>query len=974
MRGCVACLAGVLVVFTAAIAAADVGDYIGKPVSTVRLAIEGRPSSDLKLRQIVEPQLGRPLSMLDVRESIIHLYSTGRFEDVRVSAEEAAGAVALRYDLIPQHPVERIRLTGVAGVPGVDDARLRRSVTDRYGPSPPSGRAADIARLLQEQLRQRGFLHAGVTSDLQVMHAPDSATLVFTIDPGPRTRIGTLHVVGNPGLPAQKLYDRLGLAPDAPYEADVLAERIERYRQDQRRQGFFEARLTPSISLADGDRVAHVTLEASQGPRVRVVFSGDPLSGAEREDLVPIAREGSVDEDVLEDASRAIQSHLRAQGYRDATAAHMRSESNGELIITFCVQRGPQYRVAAVEVTGNASIPAEVLRPQLRLTVGEPFASAQLETDLRFIEELYRRRGFALARAQPVIEPAPTADAAHQQVVVRIQVTEGVQTLVASVRIDGNESVEETLLRDGLGLQPGQPFYLTQLALDQDAIQLQYANRGFPGATVESNPGISADGASADVVFTVREGPRIVIDHVLIAGNTRTKNEIIERELELKAGQPLGLDALIESQRRLAALGLFRRTRITEVAHGDETMRDVLVTVEESPATVIGYGGGLEVGQRVGTDQTTGVATEQFEIAPRAFFEVGRRNLFGKNRSVNVFTRISLSNKDASQTAEYGFSEYRVLATFREPRVFNTRADAFLTGTIEQQKRTSFNFARHALSAEMTRRLTSRVGIGGSYQLQRTELFDEQIQPQDQLLVDRLFPQLRLSSFSASIVEDGRDDPLNPTTGRYLSANGQLAARRIGSEVGLAKSYLTGQLFRRLPGTDNVVFAGSARLGMAVGFARQVFVQDADGNFITGPDGELVTETLKDLPASERFFAGGDTTVRGFALDQLGTPETIDENGFPIGGNAVVIFNGELRVPVFGGFGVVAFMDSGNVFARTGDLDLAELRSTAGFGIRYRSPVGPIRIDMGFKIRRKELVAGTLEEPFAVHISLGQAF
>jgi outer membrane translocation and assembly module TamA len=171
-----------------------------------------------------------------------------------------------------------------------------------------------------------------------------------------------------------------------------------------------------------------------------------------------------------------------------------------------------------------------------------------------------------------------------------------------------------------------------------------------------------------------------------------------------------------------------------------------------------------------------------------------------------------------------------------------------------------------------------------------------------------------------------------------------------------------------------VVFAGSARLGMAVGFARQVFVQDADGNFIVGPDGELVTETLKDLPASERFFAGGDTTVRGFALDQLGTPETIDENGFPIGGNAVVIFNGELRMPVFGGFGVVAFIDSGNVFARTGDLDLSELRSTAGFGIRYRSPVGPIRIDMGFKIGRKELVAGTLEEPFAVHISLGQAF
>jgi outer membrane protein assembly factor BamA len=116
----VACLAGVLVVFTSANLRADVGDYLGKPVSAVRLAIEGRPSTDLRLRQIVESQLGRPLSMLDVRESIVHLYSTGRFEDVRVSAEAAAGAVVLRYDLVPQHPVERIRLAGTAGVPGGD--------------------------------------------------------------------------------------------------------------------------------------------------------------------------------------------------------------------------------------------------------------------------------------------------------------------------------------------------------------------------------------------------------------------------------------------------------------------------------------------------------------------------------------------------------------------------------------------------------------------------------------------------------------------------------------------------------------------------------------------------------------------------------------------------------------------------------------------------------------------------------------
>ena len=128
------------------------------------------------------------------------------------------------------------------------------------------------------------------------------------------------------------------------------------------------------------------------------------------------------------------------------------------------------------------------------------------------------------------------------------------------------------------------------------------------------------------------------------------------------------------------------------------------------------------------------------------------------------------------------------------------------------------------------------------------------------------------------------------------------------------------------------------------------------------------------LPASERFFAGGDTTVRGFALDQLGTPEIIDADGFPIGGNGVIILNAELRVPVMRFLGVVGFVDSGNVFKQTTDIDLGRLRATIGFGVRVQSPVGPIRVDVGFKLDRQEITPGRLEPLNAWHISLGQAF
>jgi outer membrane protein insertion porin family len=982
MRSPAAWVAGVLVIFTASAAHADLADYVDKPVASIRLSIEGRDSSESKLFGMLVTRVGRELTMLDVRQSVTHLYSTGRFEDVLVHADTTASGVALVYELKPNHPIDRMVFAGATRMAGVDVDRLRRAVIDRYGTSPPAGSAPDIAKLIEAELRQRGYYRAVVTPHLTFEHEPDRATLTFDVGAGARTTIGAITVEGSPGQSEKALLDGLGLAPGAPYEADRLSARITQYIAARRSAGYLEARVSPTVRLANDDTIANVTLTSVPGPHVRVEFKGDPLPANRRDDLVPIAREGSADEDLLEDATNGIEDFLRAQGYRDAAAPHERQDEGGELLITFTVKRGPQYRVADVSIAGNSAIPLPELQARQHMKRGQPFSSALLDADLTAIEDLYHRRGFGAARARPTIDPvsAPAADPGQMAVDVRIDITESVQTIVESVHVEGNRSVPEQTLLEGLGLQSGLAFFLTQMAIDRDAIQLLYANLGYPSATVDSRPGLSADGRRADIMFTIREGPRIFVEHVLIVGNTRTSTDTIARELRIKSGDALGLESISESQRRLAALGLFRRARITELSHGDETTRDVLVTVEESPATTIGYGGGLEVGQRVrSTEGTSGVASERLEVAPRAFFEVGRRNLFGKNRSVNLFTRISLRPSDAADqgavSSGYGFSEYRILGTFREPRVIGTSADAFLTGTIEQQIRTSFNFARRAFSAEVARRISAHVSASGNYQIQRTELFDEKIIDSEKLLVDRLFPQVRLSSFSTATVRDTRDDSLNPGEGHLLSANAQIAARRIGSEVGLAKSFFTAQLFRTLPGTSQIVFAGNARLGVASGFPRSVTRTDGGGQALLGPDGQPIVDVVRDLPASERFFAGGDTTVRGYAIDQLGAPDTIDQkNGFPIGGNALVIFNAELRIPVKGGLGLVGFFDTGNVFARTADIDLGQLRSAVGFGVRYRSPVGPIRIDLGFKVNRQDIVPGRPESPRALHISLGQAF
>jgi len=201
-----------------------------------------------------------------------------------------------------------------------------------------------------------------------------------------------------------------------------------------------------------------------------------------------------------------------------------------------------------------------------------------------------------------------------------------------------------------------------------------------------------------------------------------------------------------------------------------------------------------------------------------------------------------------------------------------------------------------------------------------------------------------------------------------------VALRAAGSEVGFTKTFLQGFTYYRVPVPRRIVLALGARLGLAHGFRRSVSRVGADGEPVSDERGNPIVDVVQDLPASERFFAGGDTTVRGFSLDRLGTAATISPTGFPTGGNGLVVLNAELRTAVAGSLGAVGFLDAGNVFRRVGDLSVQELRLAAGFGVRYQSPVGPIRIDMGWKLDRRELAPGRLERRNVLHISLGQAF
>jgi len=344
--------AAALVVLGSSILQANVAEYLDKPVTAVVIRREGRTVSDPKLYDVIETKPGQTLTMTAVRETIEHLFGFGVFEDVRVEATTTPTGVLLTYDVVPLHPVMHVSFTGT-GAPGIDEGRLRRIVAERFGFPLRVGRAGEIMRALEDGVQDAGYLHPRVTFRTDVEHVTEQSTMLFAIEPGERTHIRGVDVQGNPGVPTTELLGRLDVVKGAPYEREALQARLDRFLDSRRSRGYFAARGSITPTFTDNDHTVDLTVAVTLGPMVRVVFKGDPLPPKRRDDLVPIERDGSADEDLLEDSTNRVEEYFRAQGYRDASAPHEREEVGGELLVTFTVKRGPLYRVARVEISGN---------------------------------------------------------------------------------------------------------------------------------------------------------------------------------------------------------------------------------------------------------------------------------------------------------------------------------------------------------------------------------------------------------------------------------------------------------------------------------------------------------------------------------------------------------------------------------------------------------------------------------------------
>jgi outer membrane protein insertion porin family len=944
---------------------------LGKPIAAIRVVVDGREVQDAEVSRALETTVGHPLTTGAVRVSLVRLMAIARFDDAAAEAEMAPSGVVLSYVLQPSHPIRVIRFRGDLGLP---EKQLRSAVTERYTASPPLQRVREIADLLESICREHGFLKATARPVTEMTHNPDQTTLTFEMASGTQARVLSSVIEGAPEGNQSLVQSKLGIQPGARFDRVALDEAIGRYLAELRAASFLEARVETDLRYVESQEQVDVTVRMTRGPQVTVVFRGDQLPEKRRNEITAHLREAALDQDALENEERNIENELRGRGYRDAAAPVTREiPREGSLQVVFTVAQGPRYRVAGVDVAGCEQVARAGLQPVLRVEPGQPFVEARMSADADAVRALYRQKGL---RAADVRAGAQPAGADPTQLVLKLAITEGPRTLVGDVVFEHVSAVPVATLKAAVKTRIGDDYFQPLIDADREAVEYQYQLQGYQQATVTIPAAFSHDGTRFTLRIVVNEGPQSLIDHVLIAGNERTKVETIDREAGLKTGMPLSFVALADAQRRLSALGLFRKIQVAPVTHGPGNRSDVLVIVEEAPVYSIGYGGGVEGAYVLKTNAATGLPEQRFDVAPRGFFEIGRRNLWGKNRSLNLFVRGALRTSETFNTdqtppgsttaaSSAGINEYRFLIAYREPLFMGLPLDFTGTVNVDQAIRSTFDFNRRQLFAEASHRFGSSVGVAGRYSLSENRIFNARIDPASALDVDKLFPQVRLSAFSGSIARSSRDDAFDPTRGTLLSFDATLAARAIGSEVGFAKGFMQAFIYKQVPKLGGSVLAAGARLGLANGF-RQV-VQQPDGS---------VTVIDQEIPAAERFFSGGDTSVRGFALDQLGSASVLDQNGVSNGGNGVVVFNAELRVPIWKkkSLGGVVFVDTGNVFATMGDMDLAQLRTAVGFGARWRSPVGPLRLDFAWKLHPITFDNGSRERGFAWYITIGQAF
>jgi outer membrane protein insertion porin family len=849
------------------------------------LVLEASPDVVARLERYVAIAPGAPLDPDAVRQTVELLHATGEFADVLVEAAPEGDGLRLTVRPVPAPLMTGVAVVGQRVVGPKDVRRVARlEPREPLWPARLDTAARDVAVALAAQ----GFLEARVRAYAEP--SAQGARAVFDVSAGPRARVREARVEA----PAPFDVTLAGFVSPRPGQvwsrarADKAAARM---RESLVRQGHGRARV--EAREAYDPRTARVSLsfEADPGPRTLVRFEGERLPAALRGEVERRLREGGYATDALGEAADLIETNLLAKGHRTPRVQYDAVSEANWLRFVFTVEAGPLATVASVRTLGWPESAPEA-SPLLATRPGEPLLETRLDEDLRALTRALEEAGFADARVElDVPEGGGTLPVVYRA-------RPGARTLVAAVSVAG---APEGLVLPPLRTEAGQPLRLRALSEDRASLVGALRDAGYRQGSVTYDVQYGEDRSQASVRLQLEPGPQTQLRRIVIAGLERTRETVVRRELRLQEGEPLGLGQVVESQKRLAQLGLFERVTLREIDAAPSGDTSVVVDLHEAGRTAVTYG----------------VGYSERELL-RGSVEATLRNLSGMNRSLSLFARMS-------------FRGSRLYATFREPHLFDREQELFVTGFREEESREEFDYTRYGGFVQTARQITKAWTLIGRLGYQRTRTYDVAV-PEEE--IGREYLPSTFAGPAASFVRDTRDDPLEPRKGTFLGGDLSLSLPALGAD-GYVKAFFQASGFRPLHA--RTLLALNARLGLARTF---------------GGDEPL-------LPQPDRFFAGGDYSLRGWAVD------SVDYEG----GNALLLASAEVRFDVGPSIALAAFLDSGNVYPVVSDLRLDDVLYSAGLGLRYKTAVGPLRVDWGYKLNRRPG-----EKPYQLHFTVGHAF
>jgi len=966
--------AALLLVGAAGASADSVRVYEGLRIAAIEFEPARQPLPESEIAVLLPLRVGEALELSAVRLAIERLYSSLRYTDIVVDARRVPDGVVLKFITQKHWFVSRVSVEGVPEPP--NRAQLANAAKLELGTPLTEERLEAAIGNLQEALRESGYYEATLQTRLDRTDSTEEVNIVFQVEPGPRARFSPPAVAGNLVLDEQKVVSATGwkrfwfLPGWRPMTEGRLQQGLERIRRSYRKSNRLMAKVQlEGIRYDAGTASLKPAIRIEAGPKVRVEVAGAKISRGKLKELAPVFQEQSVDGSLLMEGKRNLAEHLQSRGYFEAEVEYTIADAGaGEQVIRYTVNRGARHKIVEVKIEGNRYFDEATIRERLstlpatflRYRNGR-FSRDYLERDRDAILALYRSNGFPDVEAASEVVANYRGRSGQKAVVFRI--TEGGQWRVAGADLSGVDlKLYEQVLRL-LESTEGQPYSPETVAADRDNVLAYYHNNGYPDVTMEVVSIPDATARRVSLRFLVREGRRLYVRDVLIGGLKSTDRDLVAKRIRLGPGDAFSQSALIESQRRLYDLGIFAKVDVgLQNSDGQTRTKYVLYQLEEARRWSFTGGFGAEIGRIGGGRLSYESPAGASGFSPRASVGVSRSNFLGLGHTLGLQTRLSNVQR-------------RALVTYLAPH-FKNDENLNLTFTAlydDSRNVRTFSARRLEAAAQLAQRLSRASTIQYRLAFRRVSI-DQNTLKIEPRLIDRLSQPVRVGQISSAFIQDRRDDPLDPHRGAYSSVDAGLATRALASRSNFLR--MLGRNSTYHPVRRDLVIARSTTFG---------FLKELDD---------------REIPLPERFFGGGATLHRGFPENQAGPRDLV--TGFPLGGSAILVNQTEARFPLIGEtIGGVLFHDAGNVYRDLTKLSLRVSQRDAqdfnymvhalGFGVRYRTPIGPIRLDLAYSINSPSFVGfkGTLDEllqgrgqrnvpqrmnRFQFHFSLGQSF